>query len=85
VVEVRYALKTGLKLETIDDDNNKLPQTCNWKEATRQNAVRVTLLDHEKIMEEAGRRDRLEYDAKEETEDEDEDDGESESGDESDE
>jgi hypothetical protein len=57
VVEVRYALKTGLKLETIDDDNNKLPQTCNQKEATRQNAVRVTLLDHEEIMEEAGRRD----------------------------
>jgi hypothetical protein len=87
VVEVRYALKTGLKLETIDDDNNKLPQTCNQKEATRQNAVRVTLLDHEEIMEEAGRRDRLEYDAEEETkdEDEDEDDGESESGDESDE
>jgi hypothetical protein len=32
------------------------------KEAAQKKAVKVTLLDHEVIMEEAGKRDRLEYD-----------------------
>ncbi len=31
-------------------------------EATRQKALKVTHLDHDAIMEEASRRDRLEYD-----------------------
>ena len=48
---------------------NKLPKTCNRMEATWQKAVRLSLHDHENIMEEAGRRDRLEYDDEEESED----------------
>ncbi len=39
-------------------------------EATRQEAHRVTMLDHEAIMEEAERRDRLKYDEEEESKDE---------------
>jgi hypothetical protein len=37
-------------------------------EAKRQKATRVSFLDHEAIMEEAERRDRLEYDNDEEEE-----------------
>ena len=38
-------------------------------EATRQRALKVTSLDHDAIMEEASRRDRLEYDDDEDDED----------------
>jgi hypothetical protein len=58
VIEVRYVLLTGLKMEDISN-TNPLPQACNRLEATRQKAQRVSLLDHEKIMEEAGRCDQL--------------------------
>ncbi len=37
-----------------------LPLACNRLEATWQKAVRVSLFDHEMIMEEAEKRDRLE-------------------------
>jgi hypothetical protein len=37
-------------------------------EATRQKAIKVTHLDHDAIMEEASRRDRLEYDDDEDNE-----------------
>ena len=37
-------------------------------EATRQQAHRVTVFDHEAIMEEAERRDRLEYEDDDEAE-----------------
>jgi hypothetical protein len=43
---------------------NLLPHACNRLEATRQKMQRVSLLDHEKIMEEAGRHNWLEYDDK---------------------
>ena len=36
---------------------------CNRKDAARKKAVKVMLLVHEVIMEEAGKQDRLEYDA----------------------
>ena len=56
---------------------NSLPRSCNRVEASRQMASRVNILDHEEIMDEAERRDRLDYDI---SEDEDEsDEGESES------
>jgi len=38
-------------------------------EATRQRALKVTSLDHDAIMEEASRRDWLEYDDDEDNED----------------
>jgi hypothetical protein len=66
VVEVRYTLQMGLEMQ-ITTSKNKLPKTCNRMEATRQKAVRMSLHDHENIMEEAGRRDRLEYDDEEES------------------
>ena len=52
---------TGFQLQPISE-TNKLPSACNRKEAAQKKAVKVTLLDHEVIMEEAGKRDRLEYD-----------------------
>ena len=61
IVEVRHVLQTGLHLQPISVAN-KLPQACNRMEATRQKGLKVTHLDHDAIMEEASRRDRLEYD-----------------------
>jgi hypothetical protein len=78
VVEVRYVLLTGFQLQPISK-TNKLPTACNRKEAAQKKAVKVTLLHHEVIMEEAGKRDRLEYD------DDDSDEREEESGEESEE
>ncbi len=40
---------------------NKLPWACNRLEATRKNAGKITMQEHEIIMEEAERHDRLEY------------------------
>jgi hypothetical protein len=40
---------------------NKLPRACNRLEATRKNARKISMQEHETIMEEAERRDRLEY------------------------
>ena len=65
VVEVRHVLRSGLHLEEISTIN-PVPRACNRLEARRQKAVRVPLFDHEIIMEEAGKRDRLEYDEEEE-------------------
>ena len=61
-------LQMGLEMQIITSEN-KLPKTCKRMEATRQKAVRVSLHDHENILEEAGRHDQLEYDDKEESED----------------
>jgi hypothetical protein len=64
---VRHVLQTGLELQAISR-TNKLPQTCNAAVATRQKAVMVTCLDHDGIMEEAMRRDVLEYNGNKEEE-----------------
>jgi hypothetical protein len=56
VVEVRYVLLTGFQLQPISE-TNKLPTMCNRREAAQKKAVKVTLLDHEVIMEEVGQRD----------------------------
>ncbi len=53
-------LLTGLHLLPISKIN-KLQTACNRREAAQKKAVKVTLLDHERIMEEAGKWDRLEY------------------------
>ena len=71
IVEVRHVLRTGLHLQPISVAN-KLPQACNRMEATWQKALKVTHLDHDAIMEEASRRDRLEYDDDEDDESEEE-------------
>jgi hypothetical protein len=55
VVEVRYVLLTRFQLQPISKTNN-LPAACNRREAVQKKAVKVTLLDHEVIMEEAGKR-----------------------------
>ena len=69
MVEVRYTLQMGLEMQIITSEN-KLPKTCNRMEATRQKGVRMSLHDHENIMEEAGGRDPwLEYNDKEESKD----------------
>ncbi len=54
VAEVRYVLLIGLHLLRISK-TNKLPMVCNRREAVQKKAVKVTLLDHEVIMEEAGK------------------------------
>ena len=59
VVEVRHVLRSGLQLEEISV-TNKLPLACNRLDATRKRAVKIATQEHEAIMEEAGRRDRLE-------------------------
>ncbi len=69
-MEVKHILKTGLQVQPISV-TNALPRACATQEATRKKAVKVSSLDHEAIMEEATKRDRLEYDGKEEDEDED--------------
>ncbi len=61
VIEVRYVLKTGFEMDEISPAN-PLPRSCSRAEATLQKAKRVSILDHEAIMEEAERRDWLEYD-----------------------
>jgi hypothetical protein len=68
IVEVRYVLQTGVQMQEISGVN-KLPRACNRMEATRQRALKVRSLDHDTIMEEASRRDQLEYDDDEDDED----------------
>ncbi len=67
VVEVKYVLRTGLQLQPIST-TNALPNACARVKAMRKKAIKVSTLDHEAIMEEATKRDRLEY--KEDNEDE---------------
>ena len=60
IIEVRHVLRSGLQLEEISE-MNKLPRACNRLEATRKNAGNISMQEHKTIMEEAVRRDRLEY------------------------
>jgi hypothetical protein len=69
IIEVRHVLRSGLQLKEISE-TNKLP------------SGKISMQEHETIMEEAARRDRLEYnddDGSEEDKDEDSDDEEDES------
>jgi hypothetical protein len=61
VIEVKYVVQTGFEMDGISGDN-PLPRTCSKKEASRQDARKVSILDLEEIMDEIERRDRLEYD-----------------------
>ncbi len=60
IIEIRHVLQSGLQLKEICT-TNKLPQACNRLEATRKNAGKISMQEHETIMEEAERCDRLEY------------------------
>ncbi len=60
VFEMRHVLWTGLQLLKISSEN-KLPQACNRMEAMRQKAVKVVSFQYDRIIEEAGRCNRLEY------------------------
>ena len=60
-------LWTGLQLLDIGRDN-ALPNACNRMEATCQKAVKVAAYEHNQIMEEVERRNRLEYNDDEEEE-----------------
>ena len=60
VVEVRHVLWSGLQLKEISA-TNKLPLACNRLDATRKRAGKIAVEEHEAIMEEAERHDRLEY------------------------
>ena len=64
---MRHVLWTGLQLFDISSEN-ELPNGCNRREATRQKAVKLAAYEHNQIMEEAERRDRLEYDPDDEEE-----------------
>ena len=77
IMEVKHILKTGLQVQPISA-TNALPRACATQEATRKKAVKVSSLDHEAIMEEATKRDRLDYGDEEEDEDEDADEDEDE-------
>jgi hypothetical protein len=58
VVKVGRMLRTGLHMQQISMPN-KLPQACNRFETRRQKAVRVDPMDHDAIMEEARKCNRL--------------------------
>jgi hypothetical protein len=59
-MEVKYVLRTGLQLQPISITNT-LPNSCARVEAIQKKAIKVSALDHKAIMEEATKRDRLEY------------------------
>ena len=60
IIEVKYVMRTGLQLQPIST-TNVLPIACARAEATRKKAMKVSPLDHKVIMEEASKRNRLEY------------------------
>jgi hypothetical protein len=49
IIEVRHVLRSGLQLEEINE-TNKLPRACNRLEATRKNAGKISMQEHETIM-----------------------------------
>ena len=60
VIKIRHVLRRGLQLEEISEAN-MLSLTCNRLDASQKRAVEITTQEHEVIMEEAERRDRLEF------------------------
>jgi hypothetical protein len=60
VMEVKYVLQTGLQLQPIST-TNALPNACARVKAMQKKAIEVSTLEHEAIMEEATKCDRLEY------------------------
>ena len=64
---MRHVLWTWLELLDFSREN-MLPNACNRMEATRKKAVKMAAYEHNQIMEEAERRNRLEYDPDDEEE-----------------
>ena len=56
---------------------NKLPLACNRLDATQKRAGKIAVEEHEAIMEEAERHDRLEYNENKDPDDIDDEDNES--------
>jgi hypothetical protein len=65
VMEVKYVLWTGLRLQPISA-TNALPNACMRLKAMQEKAVKVSTLDHKAIMEEATKHVRLEYEEEDE-------------------
>ncbi len=61
-------LWSGLQLEEISA-TNELPLACNRLDVMRKRAVQITTQEHEAIMEEAGRRNRLKFSEDEDSND----------------
>ncbi len=60
IVEVRHVLQSGLQLKKISA-TNKLPWSSNRLEAKQKKTGKIAMQEPEMIMEEAERRNRLEY------------------------
>ncbi len=60
IAKVRHVLQSGLQLKKISA-TNKLPCSNNRLEAKQKKAGKIATQEHEMIMEEAERHDRLEY------------------------
>jgi hypothetical protein len=76
-VLVKHVVHTGIVLLPVSAEN-PLPKSCDKSKATAAGACKVHTSDHEAIMCEMVRRDRLEYDSESDSESEDESDDESE-------
>ncbi len=63
---MRHVLRTGLEMEEIST-RNKSPQACNRLDEMQKKVGMIASQDHEAIMEEAGRCDRLEYNCNEDS------------------
>ena len=62
VIDVRHVLQSGLQLELEEiNATNKLPLACNRMDTAWKRAVKITTQEHEAIVEEAVRCDRLEF------------------------
>ncbi len=59
VVKVRHVLWSGLQLDEISA-TNKLPLTCNRLDVRQKRVGKIATQEHDMIMEEAGKHDRLE-------------------------
>ena len=69
VVEVKYGMRTGLQLQLISA-TNALPLACARAEATKKKTMKVSPLDHDVIMKEANKCNRLEYNNNDDDDDE---------------
>ena len=74
VMEVKHILRTILQVQPISA-TNALPHSCGSQEAMGKKVMKVLSLDHEAIMEEVNKHDRLEYgDDNDDNDDDDDDD-----------
>ncbi len=76
-MEVKHILQTGLQVQPISM-TNALPHTCASQEAMQKKAVKVSSLDHETIMEETSKSNRMECEEENKDKDKDVDDDEDE-------